>query len=78
MPDYNKIKAEYIRGGVSIRKLAEKYGVPFSTLAKKQRIEKWTDLRTKSGLKRDEKIAESVAKRKLKAPTGYRPSRINC
>lgn len=61
MPDWKKVKAEYIRGGVSYRKLAEKYGVSFSTLRKVASKEKWTDLRNKAGTKRDSKIVESVA-----------------
>lgn len=61
MPDWKKVKAEYIRGGVSYRKLAEKYGVSFSTLRKVASKEKWTDLRNKAGAKRDSKIVESVA-----------------
>lgn len=58
---WKKIKAEYIRGGVSFRKLAEKHGVSFSTLRKIAAKEKWTDLRNKAGAKRDSKIVDSVA-----------------
>ena len=70
MPDWKKIKAEYIRGGVSYRKLAEKYGVSFSTLRKVASKEKWTDLRNKAGAKRDSKIVESVASREAKRVDG--------
>lgn len=63
MADFKKIKSAYIRGGVSLRELSEKYGVSFSTLQKYAAKEKWTDLRKISGIKRDEKIAESVAER---------------
>lgn len=63
MADWKKIKSEYIRGGVSFRKLAEKYGVSFSTLRKIAAKEKWTDLRNKAGAKRDLKIIDSVASR---------------
>ena len=66
MPAWKKIKAEYIRGGVSYRKLAEKYGVSFSTLRKVASKEKWTDLRNKAGAKRDSKIVESIATREAK------------
>ena len=66
MPDWKKIKAEYIRGGVSYRKLAEKYGVSFSTLRKVASKEKWTDLRNKAGAKRDSKIVESIASQEAK------------
>lgn len=60
MPDWRKIKAEFIRGA-SYRKLADKYGVSFSSIQKRGAKEKWTDLRKKSSRKRDEKIVESVA-----------------
>ena len=66
MPDWKKIKAEYIRGGTSYRKLAEKYGVSFSTLCKISNKEKWTDLRKKTGKKMDTKLSESVASQESK------------
>lgn len=69
MPDWKKIKAEYIRG-VSYRKLADKYGVSFSTIQKVGAKEKWTDLRKKSSRKADEKIVESVASREAKRVDG--------
>ena len=46
--DWKKIKSDYIAGGTSYRKLAEKYGVSFSTLKDIARKEKWTDLREKA------------------------------
>ena len=60
MPDWKKIKAEYIRG-VSYRRLADKYGVSFSSIQKRGAKEKWTDLRKISSRRSDEKIVESVA-----------------
>ena len=51
MPDWKKIKAEYIRGGTSYRKLADKYrqdGVSFSSIRRRAEKEKWTDLRTQA------------------------------
>lgn len=65
MPDWKKIKAEYIRG-VSYRKLADKYGVSFSSIQKRGAKEKWTDLRKRSSRKSDEKIVESVASQEAK------------
>lgn len=69
MPDWKKIKAEYIRG-VSYRRLADKYGVSFSTIQKVGAKEKWTDLRKLSSRKADEKIALSVASREAKRVDG--------
>ena len=43
--DWNAIRADYISGGISQRKLAEKYGVSENTLIKKANAEKWSELR---------------------------------
>jgi transposase-like protein len=59
--DWKRIKAEYIAGGTSYRKLAEKYGVSFSTLRKVAAKEQWTELRNKTRTKTDTKISETVS-----------------
>ena len=61
--DWNELKAEYIAGGTSYRKLAEKYGVPFSTLKEHARKEKWTELREKARHKADTKFANIIGER---------------
>ena len=66
MPDWKKIKAEYIRGGTSYRKLANKYGVSFSALRRLAAKEKWTDLRTQSGHKANAKMVENIASQEAK------------
>ena len=58
--DWNKIKAEYIAGGTSYRKLAKKYGVSFSTLRGVAEREKWTDLRTQAQHNADTKLVETI------------------
>lgn len=58
--DWNKIKAEYIAGGTSYRKLAEKYGVSFSTLKDRAKREKWTDLKTQTQHKTDTSLIETI------------------
>ena len=40
-PDWNRIKTEYVTGEVSLRKLSEKYRVPWSTLRSRAYREKW-------------------------------------
>ena len=55
---WRKIKAEYIAGGISQRALAEKYGVPQSTLERRAKKEKWTASRKKSEGKVIEKLTE--------------------
>ena len=59
--DWKKIKAEYIAGGTSYRKLAEKHDVSFSTLRKVAAKEQWTELRNKTRAKMDTKISDSVS-----------------
>lgn len=69
--DWKKIRAEYIRGGISHRKLAEKYGVGMSTLERRAMAEKWTDERKKTERKTREKIAEKTAERDAEETVDY-------
>ena len=43
--NWKKIKAEYAQGGTSFGKLAEKYGIPRSTIADRAKREDWGGLR---------------------------------
>ena len=61
--DWKKVKAEYIAGGTSYRKLAEKYGVSFSTLKEIARREKWTDLKEQARYKADTKFADLMGEK---------------
>ena len=67
MADWNKIRAEYIRGDTSYQKLAEKYKVPYSTIRKRSRVEKWVESRAEKCLKSGAKIAEVVSDREANA-----------
>lgn len=60
-PNWKKIKAEYVRGGISQQKLADKYGVPIRTLEERARKEKWTYLRKEASGKAAEKLVEKTA-----------------
>jgi hypothetical protein len=62
-PDWKKIKAEYIAGGTSYRKLAKKYDVSLTTLQRYATKEKWTDLRQQAEVKADTKIVNSVSQK---------------
>ena len=64
--DWKAIKAEYIAGGTSYQKLAEKYGVSFSTLSHLAKREKWTDLKQKACEKEDMDLATSIGKKNAK------------
>lgn len=56
--DWRKLKAEYIAGGTSYRKLAAKYDIPFGTLKRVALKEKWADLREQCKQKSATKIIE--------------------
>lgn len=64
--DWNKLKAEYIAGGISYRKLAEKHGVSFNTLKDIAVGEKWTELRQQAHNDATTKIIESVVEENTK------------
>lgn len=56
--DWNNIKAEYIKGGTSYRKLCDKYGVLLSTLKRVAKKEGWVELREQCKSKTTTKIIE--------------------
>ena len=58
--DWNEIKAEYIAGGTSYRKLATKYGVSFSTLRDMAIREKWTELKEQARNKAVTNLVNSI------------------
>ena len=64
--DWNKIKAEYIAGGTSYRKLCSKYGVSRTTLQRKAKDEKWLDLRSQAEAKTETRIVEDISKTSAK------------
>ena len=57
---WRKIKAEYIAGGISQRKIAAKYDVPFGTLQKRARVEKWNTKRQKAEDATVEKVTQKT------------------
>jgi transposase-like protein len=59
--EWAKIKAEYIAGGTSYRKLAEKYGVSFNTLKTRAKEEQWYNLRQQKEHRTTTKIVESLS-----------------
>lgn len=46
--NWDKVRAEYVANGLSQRKLAQKYKIPFSTLQKRANREKWGSEREKA------------------------------
>ena len=65
MPDWAAIRAEYIAGGTSYRKLAARYEVSLHTLRKRAERERWTEMRSQAyamaGTKSIEQAAEAAA-----------------
>lgn len=61
--NWRKIKAEYIAGGISQRAIAQKHGIPFGTLQKRARLEKWTAKRKGAEEKAVEKVAQKTAEK---------------
>ena len=67
--DWKRIKAEYIAGGTSYRKLAEKYGVSRSKLQAVATREKWVDLKSQTQAKTESKLVESISDKESKKAT---------
>ena len=63
--DWNAVRAEYIGGGISQRKLADKFGITYAALRNKAEIEDWVSLRDnaqrKASAKATQKVAEATA-----------------
>lgn len=64
--DWKKIKAEYIAGGTSYRKLVEKYGVPLSTLQRTAKKEDWQGLKRQAEAKSNTKLVNSICNQQAK------------
>lgn len=71
MPDWKKIKAEYISGNISLRKIAEKYGVSPSTLFQVSAREKWADLKKQTQSKIEARYQESVVDDAVKSKENF-------
>ncbi len=56
--DWTRIKAEYIKGGISYRELAEKHKVSYNTLAKVAAKENWNSLKQETAEKTTTKIID--------------------
>ena len=61
MADWQKIKTEYITTDTSYRKLAQKYGVNPTNIAKRASKEKWTEERKKNANKALSKTLNAIS-----------------
>ncbi len=69
--DWKQIKAEYISGGTSYRKLCEKYGVPRSNLERVAKREGWTKLKRQADDKAEAKIIDAISNKSAKIDKKY-------
>jgi len=63
---WNKIKTEYLAGGISQQALADEYGISYKTLRDRAAKERWTELRAKTREKTGEKMTEAISDAKIK------------
>ena len=64
--DWVAIKSEYIGGGISQRKLAEKYGIKPHLLLDRANREKWAQLRENAANAAQKKAEQKIANEKAK------------
>lgn len=68
--DWLAIRNDYINGGGSYRKLAEKYGVPFGSLRSRAEKENWPELKKeqlhKISTKTAQKTADAIVKKEVR------------
>lgn len=69
MADWEKIKAEYLTTDISIRDLAQKYGVHYTTIAKKSSKEDWQTQRQQQATKTLTKMLAADTKQKVDRAT---------
>ena len=67
--NWEQIKTEYITGDISQRKLAEKYGVPYSTLRDRAGKDTWFQQRKKSRQKVVSKSVQKVEEKQVRLAT---------
>ena len=65
MADWQKIKTEYITTDISLRKLAEKYGIRYATVQDRSKKEEWITLRDQHRTSTVSKILECDTQQKV-------------
>lgn len=69
--DWRKIRQEYIRGGVTYKKLSERYGVSIDRLKKRASEENWKEARKGVGTRVAQKVIEKVAEQEANDQVNY-------
>jgi tRNA A37 N6-isopentenylltransferase MiaA len=67
--DWNRIKAEYIAGGTSYRRLADKYGTTLAVLRNVAERENWVELKAQAKHRTNTKMVESISTKDAKRAT---------
>lgn len=67
--DWKKIRAEYVAGGTSYRKLAEKHNVTLAALRHVAQKENWVELKAQVQLKTRAKVVEAISNREAAQAT---------
>ena len=65
MADWQKIKTEYITTNTSYRKLSEKYGIHYKTIADKGKDEGWKELRSQHTHKTLTKTLDAISTKQV-------------
>lgn len=65
--DWERIRAEYIAGGISFRDLAEKHGVSKDAIGRKAKQEKWVNDRDKTATKVRQKTDQKIVAKQADA-----------
>lgn len=69
MVEWQKIKAEYIAGGTSYRKLADKYGLTLAVLRNVAEREEWVKLKAQAQHRTNTKIINAVSDKEAQKAT---------
>lgn len=64
--DWDKMRTEYIKGGVTYRQLAKKYGVSKNTIGNRAKQEGWTKLRDDAVDESRKQVAKSIGRQQGK------------
>lgn len=63
MPDWERIRAEYIAGGISLRDLATKYGINRGAVGRKAKAGNWAEDRAKTASIVRQKTDDTIVSR---------------
>lgn len=68
-PNWKKIRADYIKGGITYAELAKKHNVPYGTLKNRAQSEKWGKAREEVEEKAGKKATDDIANLKANIDT---------